>query len=255
MRNRPAGTSGAFLSGRVLALLLASSLAGPGALGGPGGDGSDQETARLARENDLLAKRVELARGKEFYLLFDRPRARLVLMLKGAVLQEWPVRGVEIGRPRIAFFSREGSFDWENRIFSNGRLDPPRERERTVIEAPPPRADGQGEEPEPAVPIPPTPDELYPVPPRYHVRYEEGLSLEIRPTAPPEGESARGFWARLSNRLAQWWADLRAAARIEPVDRIRIRLVLEPADAASFYRALPPGTKLLVIPPDPSEPT
>lgn len=251
MRQRPAGASGtppAAPRERWIGALAAAALLA--ALPAAAVEPLDAEAARLARENELLAKRVELARGKDFYVLLDRPRSRLVLMLRGAVLHEWPVRGVEVGTPRVAFLSRKAGADWQGRIWSGGRLDPPRERERMVIEAPPPRQGGDAEQSEPAVPIPPTPEELYPVPARYHVRYEGGLSLEIRLASTPSGERGPGFWSRLLARLAQWWSDLRAAARIRPLDTVRVRLVLAPDDAASFYRALPPDTKLLVIPPE-----
>ncbi len=252
MGQPPAGASGTLPAAprgrRVAALAAAALLAAVPAAAGV--DPLDPEAARLARENELLAKRLELARGKDFYVVFDRPRSRLVLMLRAAVLHEWPVRGVEVGTPRIAFLSREARADWQGRIWSGGRLDPPRERERMVIEAPPPREDADGEQGEPVIPIPPTPEELYPVPARYHVRYEGGLSLEIRLTSVPSGGREPGFWSRLLARLEQWWSDLRAVARIRPLDTVRVRLTLAPDDAASFYRALPPDTKLLVIPPD-----
>lgn len=250
MRRRSAGASGAPLAAprgrRIGALAAAVFLA---AFPAAAVDSLDAEAARLARKNELLAKQLELARGKDFYVLFDRPRSRLVLMLRAAVLHEWPVRGVEVGIPRVAFLSREVRAEWQGRIWSGGRLDPPREKERMVIEAPPPREDA-AEQSEPAVPIPPTPEELYPVPARYHVRYEGGLSLEIRVSPTPSGERGPGFWSRLRARLAQWWSDLRAVVRVRPLDTVRVRLILAPEDAASLYRALPPDTKLLVIPPE-----
>ncbi len=228
-------------------LLLSVAAAGAAPPSQP--DTVERQIQRFTRENDLLSKRLELAKGGGFYLLFDRPRSRLVLMLRSAVLQEWPVQGVEVGTPRVAFLSRNLRTDWQGRIWTKGALDPPREKERLVIEAPPPKAGGDDEDTEPAVPIPPTPEEMYPVPPRFLVRYDGGLSLEVRRMGDTAEERGSSLWG-LGHRVIHWVADIWAVARPTPLDTVRLRLVLKPEDAASLYRALPPNTKLLVIPPE-----
>ena len=111
-----------------------------------------------------------------------------------------------------------------------------------ALVAPPPTAEGTETE----VPIPPTPEEAYPVPARYHIRYEGGLSIEV---LPPGARDEGGFWSRLGRGLVLWWRDARAAVSSRPTDAVRLRLVLSEKDADSLYRALPPDTKLLVVPP------
>jgi hypothetical protein len=199
------------------------------------------DLARLSLQNDLLQKQVELAKGKEFYLLLD-PRAQtLTLMFRAALLQQYRVGSIEVGVPRVVYRPRADASNWEGRIWEKGALDPARALDRVEVQAPPPTKEGTEIE----IKVPQTPEEKYPVPARYHIRFAGGLSIEVRP---PNSESVRGFWARAGANLATWWADAKAASRIEPTDTVRLHVVLSKQDAESLYRALPPDTKLLVLP-------
>jgi len=203
---------------------------------------SAEELARLTAANDILSKQVTLAKGKEFYLVLDPSERTLHLMLKGALLQQYRVSALEVGVPRVLYRARADASDWEGRVWEAGTLDPARPLDRVEVQAPPPTAEGTELE----VKVPPTPEEKYPVPARYHVRFQGGLSIEVRP---PGTESKRGFWGRLASGLGAWWADASAAAGAGRGDTVRLHVVLSKEDAASLYRALPPATKLLVLPP------
>ncbi|MBE3071723.1 MAG: hypothetical protein IMZ67_02000, partial [Acidobacteria bacterium] len=125
--------------------------------------------------------------------------------------------------------------------WSSGELDPPRPTDRIVINA---EAPGKGQaEPEPP-PIPPTAEELYRVPPRYHIRFSGGLSVEIRPR---EADATAGRFARLRAWWSARWGDVAAAVRSRDRDVVRLRVVLNPKDAESLYRSLPPSVRLLVL--------
>ena len=239
---RPAGK--ALLAGALLGALAAP--AGAAAGGGEPAADARVEFERLARDNELLRKRVELASGKEFYLLLDPSASRLKLMLQGAVLQDYRVQSIEVGAPRVVFVRRTLPEGWRGRIWTAGNLVPVRDRERFELEAPPPSNDPNAEEP--TIPIPPTPEEAYPVPHRYHVRFQGGLSLEVRRQGDVEDDA--GFWQGLRTSLATWWADLQSALHpgAPDADSVRVRLTLLPKDADSLYRALPPDTRLLVLP-------
>jgi hypothetical protein len=228
---------------RTLATLL---VAAASLLAAEAAESPRQEAERLSRENEILERRVDLARSESFYLVLDPTAMSLKLMLHGAVLQAYKVQGLEVGEPRIAFVSRGLPDDWEGRIWTGGRLDPLREQERVELVAPPPSAD-ESEDNAPAPPVPPTPEEAYPVPVRYHVRYQGGLALEVSPGV-VSGET-KGFWAGLSESWSAWWADAKAVARREPKDTVRLRMVLTTEEANSLYRALPPETKLFIVPP------
>lgn len=225
--------------------LLLGALLVPGWALASGGETAPDPRAQaetLARENEILRKRVELATGDIFYLLLDPAAGNIKLMLKGAVLQDYPVQGLEVGEPRVAFVGKGLPAGWEGRIWSKGALDPGRPQDRIEVDVPPP---GQEEETKPAV-IPPTPEEKFPVPPRYRIKYEGGLSLEVRPR---EMDEKMGSWERLRAAWKVWWNDAVTVAGKEPEDTIRLRMVLKPEDADSLYRALPPETRLLILPP------
>jgi len=202
------------------------------------------ELSRLALQNDLLQKQLGLAKGKEFYLILDSRTQTLTLMFRAALLQQYRVEALEVGVPRVVYRTRADVSRWEGRVWEKGELDPARALDRVEMQAPPPTEEGTELE----VRVPQTPEEKYPVPPRYHIRFAGGLSIEVRP---PNTDTERGFWARIKASLATWYADAKAASRSEPTDTVRLHIVLSKKDAESLYRALPPATKLLVLPPSP----
>ena len=199
------------------------------------------QVARLQRANALLQQQIDLAGGKDFYLVLDPDAGDISLMLKGALLQRYPVVGLQVGRPRVSWFARGDAKSWQEAIWSGGELDPPRAIDRLVIEAAPPKKDA----PEPdAPPVPLTPEELYPVPSRYHVRFDEGRSLEVRPL---DADSKAGRLARLRAWWSAAWRDGIAAVFHADEDTVRVRLVLKPEDAAALYRSLPPAVRLIIL--------
>jgi hypothetical protein len=201
--------------------------------------------ARLQRLTDLLQRQVELASGKDFYLVLDPAASDLTLMLSGAKLQRYPVVGLQVGAPRVSWFARHDPRPWQNVVWSGGRLDPPREIDRLVVQAPPPSKNA--EEPEPP-PIPPTPEEMYPVPSRYQVRFEEGRSIEVRPL---DADREASRLARFGAWWSAKWRDVVAAVFHEDRDSVRLRVALSPKDAASLYRSLPPAVRLIILPQGP----
>jgi hypothetical protein len=197
--------------------------------------------AQLQRDNSLLQRQIELAEGKDFYLVLNPAASDLTLMLNGAELQRYPVLGLIVGQPRVSWFSRRDARPWQEVVWAHGELDPPRLLDRLVIQAAPPSKDAP--EPEAAA-VPPTPEEKYPVPSRYQVRFEEGRSIEVRPM---DADSQAGRLARLRAWWSAKWNDEIAAMFHRDRDRVRLRIVLNPKDAASLYRSLPPAVRLVIL--------
>lgn len=196
-----------------------------------------RDLARLQRENAALERQIELAGGKEFYLVLDPAVPDLALMLRGAELHRYPVLAVSVGEPRVGFVRRGERAAWQGVVFSGGRLDPPRELDRLELTPPPPDAEGEQK----AV-IPPTPEEAYPVPLRYRIRFEGGPSIEVR----PREADLTSRWARLTTWWGARWRDTLAALRPPEDELVRLRVTLAPEDANTLYRSLPPDVKLLV---------
>jgi hypothetical protein len=199
------------------------------------------QVARLQRVNSLLQRQIELADGKEFYLVLDPGASDLTLMLSGAELQRFPVIGLQVGQPRVSWIARRDARPWQDVVWSHGELDPPRQIDRLVIQAAPPSKDAA--EPE-APPVPPTPEEMYPVPSRYQVRFDEGRSIEVRPL---DAAQEAGRLVRLRAWWSAKWRDTVAAGFGRDRDGVRLRIVLNPNDAASLYRSLPPAVRLLIL--------
>jgi hypothetical protein len=220
----------------ALSATAAESDAGPGDAG---------EIERLARQNHLVRQQVVLAASGDFYLLLHVAGRRLELMLGGTLLHGFLVQAVEVGTPRLMFVERRPpGDDWEDRIWSAGRLNPPRERER--LEIPVPENGGEAATP----PIPPLPEEL-PVPCSYAVRFEEGLTVTVERHGEEEGSGgdhrsgppACGWLDRLAAR----WDELRGALRRKSADTARVKIIMDDAEADSLYRSLPPGVRFLII--------
>ena len=211
------------------------------------------DAARLQRTNAQLQKQIELAGGKEFYLVLDPRTAGLTLMLKGAPLQRFTVLALQVGHPRVAWMSKRDPRHVQSVIWTGGELDPPRQLDRLVIQAAEPGKEGAETA---AAQVPPTPEELYPVPSRFHVRFADGLSVEILPR---EADATVGRWSRARAAVAETWHDVAAALRSPGQDAIRLRITLDPKEAQSFYRSLPPAVRLIVLdgevePPQPAVP-
>ena len=93
-------------------------------------------------------------------------------------------------------------------------------------------------------PVPPTPEEMYPVPSRYHVRFDEGWSIEVRPL---DVDEEAGRVARFRAWWSAKWHDVVAAVFRRDRDAVRLRIALNPKDAASLYRSLPPAVRLVIL--------
>jgi hypothetical protein len=199
--------------------------------------------AGLEAENARLARLLELASGREFYLLLDLERGQLHLMYRGAVLRDFLVLDTQVGRRRAFFTARPLPADWADSVWHDGRLHPGRRFERLELDAP--------DSPVPpeslTVTIPPTPEEAIPAPDRFLIRYRDGKAIEIvahdtsvaaGDARPPRASTPLG--ERLLYVLAPW----RRPA-------VLIRLEMPAEDAQALYRGLPEDGEFLLVPATP----
>lgn len=282
-----------------MALLCGGALLAMATLWAPAGARGDDadKAAALAARNESLRRELALAEGDAFYLVLDHQTSRLTLMYKGAPLRETPIESAEIGEPRARH--GEGSNDPIDLYapFTAGTLHPPRINVREEV-IPPPLAGAtsealpagaqraeQGEfvegeagtdaTPVPTVEeveIPKTPEELYPVPLSYEIRFAEGLTLEVvrsKNTAAAIARSAAASTAASGSSAAgapvasdhpeayptppspSLWQRLTAAAKratlVRPEgERVRMRIVIDSLDADRLFRSLPTDVKLLI---------
>jgi hypothetical protein len=212
----------------------------------PVADSPIAEAARLQRSTAQIERQLELARGKEFYLVLDPAASDLTLMLRGAELRRFTVLGLQIGYPRVSWIRRRDPVTWQGAIWSHGELDPLRPTDRITVTA----VEGdKGENDLESPAIPPAAEELYRVPPRFHLRFSGGLSVEIRPR---EADAGIGRFARLRAWWSGKWSEVVAVMGSTDRDSVRLRVVLNPKDADSLYRFLPPAVRLLILSGDPA---
>jgi hypothetical protein len=202
---------------------------------------ADRVADALRRRNEQLRHERDLASGKEFYLRLDAEGGRLALMLGGVVLDDYAVVALERGVPEVMFVDRHPGAGWDLAALSHGRLDPERERDRIEVQAPPVV---EGASPPPP-PIPPAAEESYSVPSTYRVVFTEGVSLEVRSRG--LGGRNRSAFQRLGDFVALRWEDWKSALGFGPREHVRLRVTLDPGDAAAIYRSLPPDVRFLVV--------
>lgn len=230
-RRAAAGARAALLA---CALLPLAGCGGPSAVGPAG---AEAEAARLARENESLRRQSELAAGDAFYMLLDAGAPRLAIMYRGVLLREFALVSAEAGEPRVGFRRTAIGEAWRDKVWSGGTISPTKDRPRVEIIPPPP-----GEEIDPAeFKMPPLPEEAYPTPPRFWMRYPGGLTVEYVPAGPAR---VLGFSARIQLRLL----DALAAVAAWRAGTPRLRIVVPAEDFGTLYRAAPPDSAFLVVP-------
>lgn len=196
------------------------------------------DAARLARENESLRRQSELAGGDAFYMLLS-PEAppRLTIMYRGVVMREFTLAAAEAGEPRVVFRRASIPESWRDAIWSGGTISPSKDRPRVEIIPPPPGVEIDPSE----FKMPPLPEEAYPTPRRFWIRYRGGLTVEYVPAGPAPALDLR---TRVKLRLLDGLAAVLAWRERTP----RLRLVVPAEDFGALYRAAPPDSAFLIAP-------
>jgi hypothetical protein len=167
-----------------------------------------------------LNAELGLSRGDGFYLVVSVGGGEMSLKCKGAVVETYPILGCELGRPRSWFLPGRVPDGWKGQVWTEARLDPPRRSPAAV------RGNGGS----PSELVPPTPEEAYPAPSRWAVRFREKAVLEIA------GREAVG-----KKRHVPGSPPL-------PGGTIGVRITLDRPVADRLYRGLPEGTSVILGP-------
>jgi hypothetical protein len=216
----------------LAALLLVPGVAGAKTSGGE--KKADAPTAAsLARRNADYRRLLDLASSDDFYLLLDPERRALRFQYKGNVLYEFAVARIQIGSRRGWWGRGSPPAGWADSVWTAGRLDPPRKSRLVELDTSSETYEKQRE----ATLIPPTPEEAYPAPPTWRVRYRGGLVLEF--TSENGGDSAHRGPFRAFGR---WLGGLFRRGDRDG-ERLRLRITLTGKDADTFYRAIPDSTR------------
>ena len=231
----------------TLACVLALCAGVPALAAAPTNAPPDAATLALQRTVEQLRQERALASGKGFYLRLDAAKQRLALMLQGVALGDYAMGALAWGVPQVLFVDRRPAADWDTTSFSKGHLDPERERDRLEVVAPPlvdsATSPADSTPPSPP-PVPKSAEETYSVPSPYRIIFAEGISLEVH--AKGHGRN-RTIVQRLVDATRLRMSDLATALGFGAKERVRLRVTLEPDDAAALYRSLPPDVGLIVV--------
>jgi hypothetical protein len=222
--------------GLVLALLGAARP--PTKPASPSGTGAGT-TSRLASDNLLLRRQLDLASGDTFYYTLDPVQRRLRFMYQGNLLFEKTLLDVEVGTRRGFLGKGSAPRDWAERVWSEGKLTPQRVSLRPELDV----SSESYEKDRDAILVPPTPEEAYPAPSVWWIRYEGGMAIEVHGLADTT-RTRPGFFAGLQ----QNFEDAMHALSSSEHDVVRIRLYLPRAQADMLYRSVPPDTRFTILP-------
>jgi hypothetical protein len=242
MQQPSSGHRSSFIDG-LLSLVLALGLlsaARPGKTNAvPETASGRARSAELASDNARLRRQLDLATGETFYYTLDPVRRVLRFMYQGNVLFERNLLDVEVGTRRGFLGQGAAPRDWAERVWSAGVLEPPRIPLRPELDVSSQNYKAQRDE----ILVPPTPEEAYPAPGVWWIRYADGMAVEVHAVT----DTTRvhpGFF----KGLGQQFQDSLRAIFGSDHDAIRIRLYLPRPEADMLYRSVPPETRFTILP-------
>jgi len=242
MRRARSGRRSSFIDGLVslglvLALLgAAKSGKAPATKDKPPAGGS---TTQLASANAQLRRQLDLATGDTFYYTLDPVRRVLRFMYQGNLLFERNLLDVEVGTRRGFLGKGAAPKDWAERVWSSGALEPPRESNAPELDASSQNYKTQRDE----YLVPPTPEEAFPAPEVWRIRYTGGMAVEVHGVTDTT-VTRPGFF----KSLGQQFSDSMKALVSTKNDAVRIRLYLPRPESDMLYRSVPPETRFTILP-------
>jgi hypothetical protein len=185
----------------------------------------------------VAAERVQLAGSGFFYLELRLADGAVHLCHSGVSLKRYPYLKIEQGTPRIWLFRRSTARPWLHAVWSDGKLAPERVINRVQIV---PGDEHTRPTPEAAGVIPPTLEEVIPVPPSYRVNFTEGLTLQVRL------EGSIPYAVREVSPWQEKRQDLLEIFGLTDAPHTQLRLTMKAADGAALYRSFPDLPELLI---------
>jgi hypothetical protein len=184
--------------------------------------------------------RTRAAVSNTFYLELALGARELRICHSGVALGTYPMTALTVAYPRIFFFPRSHVGDWVDDIWTDARLDPEKVVQRLKIvpgdTATIPTPDKPGV-------VPPTMEELTPVPQDFALRCAGDRAIFIH----LEGQLTGAV--KQDGVKASRWDDFLEALGLKESEAIRLQATLSAADGAAFYRSFPDGTpQLFVLP-------
>lgn len=182
--------------------------------------------------------RTRAAVSNTFYLELALGARELRICHSGVALGTYPMTALTVAYPRILFFPRSHVGDWVDDIWTGAHLDPEKVVQRVKIvpgdTATTPTPDKPGV-------VPPTMEELTPVPQDFALRCSDDRAIFIHLEGQIPGS------VKQDAVKASRWDDFLEALGLKESEAIRLQATLSAPDGAAFYRSFPDGTPPLFV--------
>ena len=186
----------------------------------------------------ISEQRSEMAASGFFYLELRLSDHAIHLCHSGVSLKRYPYQKLEIGNPRVWLFQRHTAKPWLHAVWTDATLAPERDIKRIQII---PGDERTRPTPEIAGVIPPTLEEIIPVPPVYRINFKEGLTVEVQLEGPIP------YAVKEISPLQERLQDLKEIFGFTPAAHTQLRASMKAADGAALYRSFPDLPELLVV--------
>lgn len=182
--------------------------------------------------------RAQMAASGFFYLELRLSDQAIHLCHSGVSLKRYPYQKLEIGNPRIWLFQRHTAKPWLHAVWTDATLAPERQIQRIQII---PGDESTRPTPEVAGVIPPTLEEIIPVPPVYRINFKEGLTVEVQLEGPIP------YAVKEISPLQERLEDLKEIFGFTPAAHTQLRASMKAGDGAALYRSFPDLPEMLVV--------
>jgi hypothetical protein len=179
-----------------------------------------------------------LAVSNTFYLELALGAKELRICHSGIAVGTYPIADLRVAYPRILFISRAQAGEWVDDIWTGAHLDPEKVVQRVKIVPGDPSTTPTPDKP--GV-VPPTLEELTPVPQDFAIRCEDGRAIYIHLDGQVPGAL---FKEPVKNSR---WEDFLEALGLRESDSLRLNATMPAADGAAFFRSFPDGSPVLLV--------
>ncbi len=187
----------------------------------------------------LAVLRAPLAASGHYYYELRLNDKTIVLCHSGVDIMSYKATSLAVGLPRAAWVTR-GDYDkWIGEVWGAAKLDPPLVIQRVRII---PGNQSTLPTPEAAGVVPPTMEELTPVPASYKIFFPNSRCIQVDLNGEITGKQ------KPVSRTQIWWNDFLQGLGVRKADGLRLRLEMDAKSGAALYRTFQESPLFLVIP-------
>lgn len=187
----------------------------------------------------LAVLRAPLAASGHYYYELRLNDKAIVLCHSGVDIMSYKATSLAVGLPRAAWVTR-GDYDkWIGEVWGEARLDPPLVIQRVRII---PGNQSTLPTPDAAGVVPPTMEELTPVPASYKILFPSSRCIQVDLDGEITGKQ------KPVSRTRIWWSDFLQGLGVRKADGLRLRLEMDAKSGAALYRTFQESPVFLVIP-------